>query len=94
MPGGQPVNTLRAGGPLPWPELEALASVTDSWDLIGNYTYTDTEVLGIGGEQGHRLASVPEHMASLWSQHPACSASPASPPRGVRYVGASTGWHG
>src|SRR5690554_4121828 len=91
-----PINTLQAGETRSRGlELEALASVTDNWDLIGNYTYTDTEVLeGSEAEQGHRLASVPEHMASLWSQHrfalfgiPGFTAG-----AGVRYVGAS--WDG
>src|SRR5690606_33304900 len=91
-----PINTLQAGETRSRGlELEALASVTDNWDLIGNYTYTDTGVLeGSEAEQGHRLASVPEHMASLWSQHlfalfgiPGFTAG-----AGVRYVGAS--WDG
>ena len=91
-----PTNTIQAGETKArGVELEALANVTPNWDLIGTYTYTDTEVVeGSPTEEGHRLASAPEHMASLWSQHrfalfgmPGFSAG-----AGVRYVGAS--WDG
>lgn len=76
-------------------ELEALVAVTPDWDLIGTYTHLDTEVLeGTSREEGARLATIPEDMASLWSQHrfelfgiPGFSAG-----AGVRYVGAS--WDG
>lgn len=76
-------------------ELEALVAVTPGWDLIGTYTHLDTEVLeGTSREEGARLATIPEDMASLWSQHrfelfgiPGFSAG-----AGVRYVGAS--WDG
>jgi len=76
-------------------ELEGLVEVTPEWNLIATYTYLDSEVVkGEEGEQGNRIASVPEHMASLWSQHrfsiagiPGFSAG-----AGVRYVGAS--WDG
>ena len=76
-------------------ELEGLVAITPEWDLIATYTYLDSEVVeGEEGEEGSRIASVPEHMASLWSQHrfsiagiPGFSAG-----AGVRYVGAS--WDG
>ncbi|EMD99489.1 TonB-dependent siderophore receptor [Pseudomonas stutzeri] len=76
-------------------ELEGLVEVTPEWNLIATYTYLDSEIVeGEEGEQGNRIASVPEHMASLWSQHrfsiagiPGFSAG-----AGVRYVGAS--WDG
>lgn len=91
-----PVNTIQTGETSArGVELEALATLRPNWDLIATYTYTDTEVEeGSAAEQGHRLASVPEHMASLWSQHrfavfgvPGFSAG-----AGVRYIGAS--WDG
>ncbi|MEX0605532.1 MAG: TonB-dependent siderophore receptor [Marinobacter sp.] len=71
-------------------ELEALAELNPNWNLIANYAYTDTEVLE-GNNEGKRFASVPEHLASLWSQH---RVSIAGIPgfrvgAGVRYVGAS-----
>ena len=76
-------------------ELEGLVELTPEWNLIANYTYLDSEtVVGQTNTQGKRIESVPEHMASLWSQHrfsiagiPGFSAG-----AGVRYVGAS--WDG
>ena len=76
-------------------ELEGLVEMNSNWDLISTYTYLDSEVVkGPTAQQGKRIASVPEHMASLWSQHrfsiagiPGFSAG-----AGVRYVGAS--WDG
>ncbi|WP_120995532.1 TonB-dependent siderophore receptor [Stutzerimonas urumqiensis] len=91
-----PNNTLQAGETRTRGlELEALVSVTPNWDLIATYTHLDTEVIeGAPGEVGKRLASIPENMASLWSQHqfalfgvPGFRAG-----AGVRYVGAS--WDG
>lgn len=74
-------------------ELEAQVAVTDAWDVIGNYTYLDTEVLkGTPGvDEGNRLPSVPQHMASLWNTY---RFNVAGIPgfrvgAGVRYVGAS-----
>lgn len=76
-------------------ELEALAAITPMWDLIATYTRLDTEITkGAAVEEGSRIASIPENMASLWSQHrfslfgvPGFEAG-----AGVRYVGAS--WDG
>lgn len=76
-------------------ELEGLVEVTPVWNLIATYTYLDSEIVeGEEGEQGNRIASVPEHMASLWSQHRFSIAGiPGfSVGAGVRYVGAS--WDG
>ncbi|CAM3187984.1 iron complex outermembrane recepter protein [Pseudomonas gessardii] len=76
-------------------ELEALVAVTPDWDLIGTYSYTDTTVIkGSPAEQGKRLASVPENMASVWSQHRFSigDISGFSVGAGVRYVG--TSWDG
>ncbi|WP_421681702.1 TonB-dependent siderophore receptor [Stutzerimonas urumqiensis] len=91
-----PNNTLQAGETRARGlELEALVAVTSNWDLIATYTHLDTEVIeGAQGEVGKRLDSVPENMASLWSQHqfalfgvPGFRAG-----AGVRYVG--TSWDG
>lgn len=70
-------------------ELESLLQVTDDWALIANYSYTDTEV-----NDGPRLASVPERMASLWSQHRFAIAglSGFRAGLGVRHIGDS--WDG
>ncbi len=91
-----PLSTIQAGeARVKGLELEGLVEMNRSWDLIGTYTYLDSEVVkGPTAQQGKRIASVPEHMASLWSQHrfsiagiPGFSAG-----AGVRYVGAS--WDG
>lgn len=91
-----PSNTIQSGETrVKGLELEGLVAMTPAWDLIANYTYLDSEVVkGPAAEQGSRIASVPEHMASLWSRHrfsiagiPGFSAG-----AGVRYVGAS--WDG
>ncbi|AYC35023.1 TonB-dependent siderophore receptor [Pseudomonas cavernae] len=77
-------------------ELEAQAGITRNWDLIASYTYTDTEVLkGTPGfDDGKRLPSVPEHMASLWNVYRFSigDLSGFSVGAGVRYVGSS--WDG
>ena len=74
-------------------ELEVLATVFQDVDLIGAYTYLDTEVLS-GDNAGSHLNSVPEHQASLWAKYrfslfdtPGFSIG-----AGVRYVGQS--WDG
>ncbi|GHD54264.1 ferrisiderophore receptor [Marinobacter persicus] len=74
-------------------ELEAKVDVTGSWDLIANYAYTDTEVEK-GTNEGARLAAIPEHTASLWSQHNFSSVGVPGlrAGAGVRYIGAS--WDG
>lgn len=74
-------------------ELEAFVEMNPQWDLIASYAYTDTEVVE-GNNEGARLASIPEHTASAWSQH---DFSIAGIPgfragAGVRYVGSS--WDG
>lgn len=91
-----PLSTIQAGeARVKGLELEGLVEMNSNWDLISTYTYLDSEVVkGPTAQQGKRIASVPEHMASLWSQHrfsiagiPGFSAG-----AGVRYVGAS--WDG
>jgi iron complex outermembrane receptor protein len=91
-----PLSTIQAGeARVKGLELEGLVEMNSKWDLISTYTYLDSEVVkGPVAQQGKRIASVPEHMASLRSQHrfsiagiPGFSAG-----AGVRYVGAS--WDG
>lgn len=91
-----PLNQIQAGeAQVRGAELEAKVEVTATWDLIGTYSFTDSEVLeGAPANEGRRIASVPEHMASLWSQH---DLTIAGIPGfrlggGVRYVGPS--WDG
>jgi iron complex outermembrane receptor protein len=74
-------------------ELELLATVFNDLDLIGAYTYLDTEVLS-GANAGRYIETVPMHQASLWAKYrfmlwgiPGFSVG-----GGVRYIGPS--WDG
>jgi iron complex outermembrane receptor protein len=76
-------------------ELEALWAMSDAWDLIGSYSFTDTEVLkGTAFDEGKHLASVPENMGSLWTRHRFSigGVSGFHAGAGARYVGHS--WDG
>lgn len=91
-----PLNQIQAGeAQVRGAELEAKVEVTPTWNLIGTYSFTDSEVLkGAPANEGKRIASVPEHMASLWSQHELTIAGIKGFQigGGVRYVGPS--WDG
>lgn len=91
-----PLSTIQAGeARVKGLELEGLVEVDPNWDLIATYSYLDSDVAkGPPAQQGKRIASVPEHMASLWSQHrfSVAGISGFSAGAGVRYVGAS--WDG
>lgn len=91
-----PLNQIQAGeAQVRGLELEGRVEVDEGWNLIGSYSFTDSEVLrGSAANQGKRIASVPEHMASLWTQHDLTIAgiSGFRIGGGVRYVGAS--WDG
>ncbi|MCK9396379.1 MAG: TonB-dependent receptor [Methylobacter sp.] len=62
-------------------ELDLRGQLTDYWNLIATYAYTDTEVtkdsgafdavLGSSGSgnKGHRFANVPRNSGSLWSTY-------------------------
>ncbi|WP_092865012.1 TonB-dependent siderophore receptor [Albimonas pacifica] len=76
-------------------ELEGKAEITETFSIFGGYTFLDTEVVkgvvrGVD-VSGKRLASTPEHMASLWATY----VVPGEGARGdltfgfgARYVGA------
>jgi iron complex outermembrane receptor protein len=49
-------------------ELEVIATVFQNVELIGAYTYLDTEVLS-GNNAGTHIESVPEQQASLWAKY-------------------------
>lgn len=92
-----PLNQVQAGeSRARGIELEAVLEMNPNWDLIGSYSYTDTEVLrGTPGyDDGKRLPSVPDHMASLWTQHRFSigGVSGFRAGAGLRYVGDS--WDG
>jgi iron complex outermembrane receptor protein len=69
-------------------ELEVLATVWRDLDLIGAYTYLDTEVLS-GDNVGKHIETVPAHQASLWAKYRfAMFGIPGfSVGAGVRYIG-------
>jgi iron complex outermembrane receptor protein len=69
-------------------ELEVLATVASDLDLIGAYTYLDTEVLS-GDDMGKRIETVPEHQASLWAKYRFAmfGVQGFSVGGGVRYIG-------
>jgi iron complex outermembrane receptor protein len=48
-------------------EIEGSADLR-SWDLMGNYTFTDAGET-TAGAAGHQLASIPKHSAALWVVH-------------------------
>lgn len=77
-------------------EAEAQASLDGGLDLIGTYTYTDTEVTkSTAADLGKRLASIPEHMASVWAVKRFTAfdlPGQFEAGGGVRYIGAS--WDG
>lgn len=51
-------------------ELEAKVAVTEQLDLIGAYTYLDTEYTkDNSGLEGNQLAAVPRHQASAWAMY-------------------------
>ncbi|WP_207483023.1 TonB-dependent siderophore receptor [Arenibaculum pallidiluteum] len=75
-------------------ELEARVGLTQGLDLIGTYTYLDTEYTrDNGGLEGKRLAAVPRHQASGWAMYrmPEGSAlGGLSIGGGLRYTGSTT----
>ncbi len=52
-------------------DLEAKADVTNNLSLIAAYSYIDSKIVenGTGGNEGNRLALVPEHLASMWATY-------------------------
>ncbi|MGH8808267.1 MAG: TonB-dependent siderophore receptor, partial [Noviherbaspirillum sp.] len=76
-------------------ELEALFGLTRALDVVATYAYTDAKVTRANSaEQGKRIASVPEHTASLWTRYRfALAGAPGFMGGfGARYVGES--WDG
>ena len=50
-------------------EFGATGRITERWQLIGSYTYLDSEVRdsNTASEIGNRLGNVPKHSGSLWT---------------------------
>lgn len=72
-------------------EFSARASLTDNFDLVGSYTYTDLEVTKSNGPDLGKVpfAGVPKHMASIWGDYTIQNGAFAGLGigAGVRYIG-------
>ena len=68
-------------------EFGATGRITDRWQVIGSYTYLDSEVResGTAAEIGNRLGNVPKHSGSLWTLYNFPAGIELG--GGVRYVG-------
>lgn len=75
-------------------ELEARATLFDSFDLVASYAYTDAEVTKSNGvDLGKRPMVVPRNMAALWAHYTFRTGLFAGLGlgAGVRYVGSGAG---
>lgn len=62
-----PIGEVRSRGI----ELDIIGEITDGWNIIASYAYTDAEI-SEGNEffaVGNRLTNVPENSASLWTTY-------------------------
>ncbi len=51
-------------------ELDIIGEILPGWNIVANYTYTDTEVLdSTDGTTGNELFNAPEHIANLWTRY-------------------------
>ena len=51
-------------------EFDVTASLARGLNLIGSYTYTDAKITqSNGADLGSQVATVPQHVASLWSDY-------------------------
>lgn len=50
-------------------EVDANATLSDRWDVIGTYAYTDAKVLQDPATQGNRLSNVPRNALGLYLSH-------------------------
>lgn len=50
-------------------ELDITGQLTEHWDIIASYAYTDVRYTNSDRYQGQRLHSVPRHGASLWNSY-------------------------
>ena len=65
---GEPAMVLDGKQRVDGFEIGATGRITDRWQVIGSYTYLDSEMRhsNTAAEQGNRLPNVPEHSGSLW----------------------------
>lgn len=51
-------------------EFDMSGQITDQWNVIGNYAYTNTKILvDNNGNQGNSLPNAPKHSGSLWTTY-------------------------
>ncbi len=51
-------------------EIDAVGNITESWQIIGNYTHCDTEVLKSSSlPVGARFVGIPDNSGSLWVKY-------------------------
>jgi iron complex outermembrane receptor protein len=88
-----PANSIQVGeARVRGAELEAAARLASGWDVLGSYSYTDSEITeSHSADLGKRLASTPEHLASLWTTYRLAIGGRTNlrAGGGVRYVGTS-----
>ncbi|MEM9244588.1 MAG: TonB-dependent siderophore receptor [Cyanobacteria bacterium P01_F01_bin.153] len=71
-------------------ELDIIGEILPGWNIVANYTYSDTEVLeSTDGTTGNALFNAPEHIANLWTRYEIQSGSLKGLSLGVglNYVG-------
>ncbi|HET9353362.1 MAG TPA: TonB-dependent siderophore receptor [Sphingomicrobium sp.] len=66
---GEPAQVLDGKQRVDGFEFGATGRITERWQLIGSYTYLDSEVRESNTESeiGNRLGNVPKHSGSLWT---------------------------
>ena len=84
---GDPAQVLEGKQRVDGFEFGATGRITERWQLIGSYTYLDSEVRDSNtpAEIGHRLGNVPRHSGSLWTLYKLPMGVELG--GGVRYVG-------
>lgn len=68
---GEPATVLNGKQRVDGFEFTAIGKIARGWQLIGSYTYLDTEVResNTPAELGNRLGNVPKHSGSIWSTY-------------------------
>lgn len=50
-------------------EFSAVGNITDKWQVIGGYSYQDSEITKAVRYVGNEMANTPKHSANLWSTY-------------------------
>lgn len=50
-------------------EVSAVGNITDKWQVIGGYSYQDSEITNAVRYVGNAMANTPEHSFNLWSTY-------------------------